>query len=159
MFKKAIIASAMSAALLSGVSTAQDQDPFVGFYTVGEVGYDNGAGGFDQFILGGVVGYSVPLNDQFFVAGEGEFHWSAEGLVDFTWGFTGNVGYRLDSDLAVLGRVGYREFNFDGFGSDGDYTLGVGIQYALSDTLSFRPIIDTVAFDTIGVRAGIAYSF
>lgn len=159
MFKKIIAATAISPVLFSGIAIAQDQDPFIGFYTVGEVGYDNGPGGFDQFIVGGAAGYSVPLNDQFYVAGEGEFHWSADGAVDFTWGFTGNVGYRLDEDLAVFGRAGYREFNFDGFGSDGDYTLGIGAQYALSDKLSFRPILDTVAFDTIGVRAGIAYSF
>jgi len=159
MFMKTLAVATLSAALISGAATAQDQDPFTGFYAVGEVGYDNGEFGFDQFIYGGAVGYNQSLNEAFFAGLEGAVHGSADGAVDFTYEVTGNLGYRLDDDLAVLGRIGYREFNFDGFGDDGDYTVGVGLQYALSDNLSFRPIIDTVAFDTIGVRAGVAYSF
>ena len=159
MYRKFMAAFALTGVLCSSAALAQDADPFTGLYTVGEIGYENGEGGFDQFILGGAAGYSISLNDQFYVAGEGEFHWSADGLVDFTWGFTGNVGFRLDEDLAIFGRAGYREFNFDGFGSSGDYTLGLGVQFALSDNLSIRPLIDTVAFDTFGVRAGVAYSF
>ena len=159
MFKKLIAASVVSASLFAGAATAQDQDPFTGFYTVGEVGYENAANGFDQFIFGGAVGYNALVSDVVFVGGEGAFHGSSSGLVDFTWELTGNVGLRVDEDLALLARAGYREINTDGFGSDGDYTLGVGIQYALSDTLSLRPLLDTVAFDTIGVRLGVAYSF
>lgn len=159
MFKKLIAASMLTATLLSGAATAQDGDPFIGPYVAGEIGYENGEGGFDQFIFGGAAGYSIPLNEEYFFAGEAEIHWSELDAVDFTWGVTANLGYKLDQDLAVFGRVGYREFNFDGFGSDGDYTLGLGVQYALSETLTFRPILDTVAFDTIGVRAGVAYSF
>ena len=159
MIRKLISAIALAAALSTGAASAQTADPFTGFYSAGEVGYDNGEGGFDQFIVGGAVGYSVPVNAQFYVAGEGEVHWSADDFIDFTWGFTGNVGYRLDQDLAVFGRAGYREFNTDGFGSGSDYTLGLGVQYAFNDNVSFRPILDTVAFDTIGVRAGIVYSF
>lgn len=157
--KRIAAALAVFTVLFSNPAQAQSSDPFTGFYTVGEIGYENGPAGFDQFIFGGAVGYSIPLNDQFYVAGEGEIHWSESGLVDFTWGFTGNVGFRLDEDLAVFARAGYREFNFDGFGSDGDYTLGLGIQFALTENLSFRPLIDTVAFDTVGVRAGVAFTF
>lgn len=159
MIKRIMAALTVIGVLFSNPAEAQSADPFTGFYTVGEIGYENGAGGFDQFIFGGAIGYSVPINEQFYIAGEGEFHGSEASFIDFTWGFTGNVGFRLDEDLAVFGRAGYREFNFDGFGSDGDYTLGLGIQYALNDNLSFRPIIDTIAFDTVGVRAGIAYTF
>lgn len=159
MLKKLIAASALTTVMLTGAAAAQDGDPFIGPYVAGEVGYENGEAGFDQIILGGAAGYSFALNEQFYVAGEAEIHWSEESFVDFTWGFTGNLGYRVDTDLAVFGRVGYREFNFDGFGSDGDYTLGAGFQYALNDKLSLRPILDTIAFDSIGVRAGVVYSF
>lgn len=160
MLKKTIALGAMLAAFAAPAAFAQDGDPFTGFYTVGEIGYENGAGGFDQFIYGGAFGYSLPLNEVFYVGIEGEIHGATSDAVDFTYGFTGNLGYRLEPDLAIFARAGYREFNFDnGFSSDGDYTLGLGMQYALSDRLSFRPIIDTVGFDTIGVRAGIAYSF
>lgn len=150
--------AAVSVMVAFGSGAAQAQDPFTGLYAVGEIGYDNGDG-FDQFIYGGAVGYNVPLSPKIFAGIEGEFHGTSSSLVDFTYGFTGNLGYRLDTDLAVFARAGYREFNFDGFGSEGDYTLGLGLQYALSDTFSFRPIIDTLSFDTVGVRAGIAYSF
>jgi len=159
MYTKFLAATALSATLFTGMAAAQDQDPFTGFYVAGEVGYDNGGAGFDQFIYGGALGYNIPLNEQWYVGAEGAFHGSSSSFVDFTYEFTGNVGYRLDEDLAVFARAGYREFEFDGLGSNGDYTLGLGLQYALSDSLSFRPIIDTVAFDTIGVRAGIAFSF
>lgn len=159
MIKKLIAATALTTAVLSCAASAQDTDPFTGPYIAAEIGYENGPGGFDQLILGGATGYSLPLSDTFYFAGEGEIHWSEDSDVNFTWGVTANLGYKLDKDLGVFARAGYREFNFDGFGNDGDYTLGVGIQYALSDTLSIRPILDTIAFDTIGVRAGLVYSF
>lgn len=159
MFKKIITSTALTAALLAGAATAQDKDPFTGPYIVGEVGYENGAFGFDQLIYGGAAGYNLALNDAFFVGVEGEIHGSSLNAIDFTYGFTGNLGYRVDRDLAVFARAGYREFNSNGFGSSGDYTLGLGLQYALTDNISFRPIVDTVGFDTIGVRAGLAYSF
>ena len=159
MFTKMIAATALATATLAGVATAQDGDTFTGPYVVGEVGYENGPVGFDQILVGGAIGYSVPLNQQFFVAGEAEIHWSESDIVDFTWGITGNLGYRLDEDFAVIARAGYRNFNFDTIGSGDDYMLGLGFQYAINDNLSFRPILDTVGFDTIGVRAGLAYSF
>ena len=159
MFTKMIAATALATATLTSVATAQDGDAFTGPYVVGEVGYENGPVGFDQIILGGAAGYSVPINDRLFVAGEAEIHWSESSLVNFTWGFTGNVGLKLDDDFAVIARAGYRNFNFDNFGSGDDYTLGLGFQYAINDNVSFRPILDTVGFDTIGVRAGLAYSF
>ena len=159
MFKKLMAATALTTALFASGASAQNNDPFVGFYTVGEIGYDNGGDGFDQLIYGGAFGLNIPLDEQWYFGGEGAIHGSTSSLIDFTYEFTANLGYRLDTDLVVFARAGYREFNFDDFGSDGDYTLGLGAQYALSENLSFRPIIDTVAFDTIGVRAGIAYSF
>jgi len=159
MFKKILSATALTAALLASGANAQNSDPFTGFYVVGEIGYDNGEAGFDQFIYGGSAGFNLALNEAFFAGVEGEIHGSSSDFVDFTYGFTGNLGYRVDTDLAVFARAGYREFDFENFGSDGDYTLGLGLQYALNDNISFRPIIDTVAFDTIGVRAGLAWSF
>lgn len=147
--------------LAVGTATAQTTgSDFEGPYVVAELGYDNGPGGFDQFIYGAAAGLNFRASEQFYFGVEGEFHGSADGAVDFIYGGHAVAGFILREGTSVFARAGYREFNFDdGFGSDGDYSLGLGTQFGLTDNLSFRSFVDTVAFDTIGVRGGLVWDF
>ncbi len=43
--------------------------------------------------------------------------------------------------------------------SVGDYVLGVGGQFRLSDTVSLRAIVDTLAFDTVRATGGVVITF
>ncbi|MEO0883198.1 MAG: outer membrane beta-barrel protein [Pseudomonadota bacterium] len=155
-----ILISIASIGLLAGTAAAQEWNQFHGPYVIGEIGYENGEGGFDQFIGGGAVGANYTISEKIFVGGDVELLGSADGAVDFTWGIHGQIGYIVQERHAVFARAGYREFNFDSpGGSDGDYALGVGSQFELSDNWSVRTLLDTVAFDTIGVRGGLVFHF
>ncbi|MEM6901028.1 MAG: hypothetical protein AAF583_14820 [Pseudomonadota bacterium] len=144
----------------SANADAQELNQFNGPYVVGEIGYENGDAGFDQFIIGGAVGANITISEKIIVGGDFEVLGSADGAVDFTWGGHGQIGYIVQERHAVFARAGYREFEFDVAGlSDGDYSLGVGSQFELSDNWSIRTIVDTVGFDTIGFRAGLAFHF
>lgn len=157
--KKTLPAITAAIVLMSGASQAQELNDFNGIYAVGEIGYENGEGGFDQFIYGGALGGNLRLDENFYAGIEGELHGSADNFVDFTYGVHANLGYILREGTSVFARAGYREFEFDGAGSDGDYSLGLGTQFGLSERISVRTIVDTVAFDTIGARAGLVFDF
>lgn len=160
--KKTLICAAAAVVVTTGAVQAEGEQ-FNGFYTVGEIGYENGAGGFDQFIYGGVLGGNLKLGEQFFIGVEGEVFGSTSDLIDFTYGGHGQLGYIINEKHAIFARAGYREFEFDvdGFGSfsSGDYSLGLGGQYQIHENVSIRTIVDTVAFDTIGVRTGVVFHF
>lgn len=155
-----LLAATACAGLAAGAGHAQEWNQFHGPYVIGEIGYENGGGGFDQFIGGGAVGANFRLNEDFFVGGDFEFLGSADGDIDFTWGIHGQVGYVVQERHAVFVRAGYREFNFDfDIGNEGDFSLGAGTQFELSDNWSVRTLVDTIDFDTIGVRGGLVFHF
>ena len=159
MLKKLLASAAITAALIAAPAMAQDQDPFSGFYVGGEVGYENGNAGFDQVIYGGFAGYNFKLDGNFFVGVEGEFTGTSSSLIDYSYGGTGSLGYVVRDDLAVFARAGYRQFALPNISDGGDYTLGLGMQFALTENISVRPIIETTAFDLLTLRGGIAWSF
>lgn len=164
MFKKLIVTTALTAALLTGAAQAQDNNDFQGPYIVGELGYDNGPFGFDQVNYGGAAGYNFRLGPQAYFGAEVDIAGSSSDIVDFTYGIHSHLGYIVDDRNAVFARAGYREFEFDlggGFAgfSDGDYSLGLGAQHRLTPNLSLRGIVDTVGFDTLGVRTGLVLDF
>lgn len=161
--KRALLAGLAAIAISAGAATAQGANDFEGPYVVAEIGYDNGAFGFDQFIYGGAAGYNFKLTPELYVGVEGEILGSTSDIVDFTWGGHGYVGYILQPGTSVFARAGYREFEFD-FGtggniSGGDYSLGLGAQFGLTEQIGFRTLVDTVGFDTVGVRGGLVFSF
>ena len=162
--KRILLAAGAALALMAGSAMAQQSaSQFNGFYAVGEIGYENGPAGFDTFNYGGAVGGNLRIGEQFFVGVEGEILGSSSDLVDFTYGGHGQIGYIIQDRHAVFARAGYREFEFDlgGFGdlSAGDYSLGLGGQVEIHENISWRTIVDTVAFDTVGVRTGLVFHF
>lgn len=159
MFKKLLASAAIATALFAGTAQAQDQDPFNGFYVGAEAGYENGAAGFDQALYGGFAGYNIKFSNNFYIGVEGEITGTSSSLIDFSYGGTGNIGYVVRDDVAVFARAGYRQFALDNFPDGGDYTLGVGMQFALTDSVSVRPIVETTAFDLLTVRGGLVWSF
>jgi len=159
MLKKLFTSAAFAAALMAAPAIAQDQDPFNGFYVGAEVGYENGAAGFDQAIYGGVAGYNFKLDNNFFIGVEGEISGASSSFIDLSYGGTGNIGYVVREDVAVFARAGYRQFSLPNVGDGGDYTLGVGMQFGLTDNISVRPIVETTAFDLLTVRGGLVWSF
>jgi opacity protein-like surface antigen len=159
MFKKQLVSAVIAATLMAAPAIAQDRDPFNGFYIGAEAGYENGAAGFDQAIYGGVAGYNFKLANNFFVGVEGEFTGTSSRFINYSYGGTGNIGYVVRKDVAVFARAGYRQFALPGIGDGGDYTLGVGMQFALTENISVRPIVETTAFDLLTLRGGLVWSF
>ncbi|MEL7130088.1 MAG: hypothetical protein AAGK23_11110 [Pseudomonadota bacterium] len=164
MLKKLLSAALLATAIGGAASTASAEgEQFQGFYTVAEIGYENGAAGFDQFNFGGAIGGNLKLGQHIFIGAEGEFLGSSSSFVDFTYGGHGQLGVVFNNRHAAFLRGGYREFEFDlgefGSISAGGYSLGFGGQAEISDNVSIRTIVDTVEFDTIGVRTGLVFHF
>lgn len=159
MIKKLLASAAIITAAFSAPAFAQDQDPFNGFYVGAEAGYENGAAGFDQALYGGFAGYNFKLQNNFYIGVEGEFTGTSSSFIDYSYGGTGNLGYILRDDVAVFARAGYRQFALPNLPDGGDYTLGLGAQFALTENISVRPIVETTAFDLLTVRGGVVWSF
>ena len=163
MLKKFIAASAMAGLAVSGVSLAQELDQFDGPYVVGEIGYENGEGNFDQFNYGAAIGYNFKLGPRYYFGGEFDIAGSTSSIVDYSWAVHSQFGYTWNDQGSVFARAGYRELDFDfgGLGSpnDGGLSLGLGTQRQITDTVSLRAIVDTLEFDTIGVRTGAVIHF
>lgn len=156
MFKKIITATALAATLAIGTAAAE---PFTGFYVGGEISYDNGPISFDQLGYGAIAGYNTRLTDRFYIGVEGEISGSTSSFVDVTFGGHGTAGFLLTERASVFARAGYREFDFDFGLSGGDFTLGVGSQIFLTDSIAIRGIVDTTGFDIGGVRGAIIWEF
>lgn len=157
--KRTLTLIAAAASIAAGTAIAQDTDPFNGFYVVAETGYENGIAGIDQFLYGGAAGVNLKLSPNIYVGVEGDLT-GTSGPVDFTYGGHGIVGYLLNEKTSLFARAGYREFEIgDGFGSDGDYSLGLGTQYFLTDNIAVRSTLETVGFDTGAVRVGLVFEF
>ena len=133
-----------------------------------DFGIDTDDGG---AIFGGFVGYDVPLGERAFIGAEGNFHFGT-GIIDNEYGVSGRLGFRgeggskfyvrggyqwVDVDLEEVFDVDVPEGTFDGIDdSDGDFLLGVGVDFPAGDTGKFRVNLDTVSFDTLRATAGFA---
>lgn len=163
MLTKFMATSAFVGLVTASASFAQQLGPFDGPYVVGEIGYENGEGNFDQFNYGAAIGYNFKLGPRYYLGGEFDIAGSTSSIVDYSWAAHGQFGYTWNDQGSVFARAGYRELDFDfgGLGSpnDGGISLGVGTQRQITDNLSLRAIVDTLEFDTIGVRTGAVIHF
>lgn len=160
--QKLLFSAATAALFAGGAAVAQDASQYNGWYVVGEVGYENiDPGGVSEgsFIYGGSVGYNFRLSETIFIGLEADVRGSSSDLVDVGYGATLNVGFLVDDKTALFARSGYREVDFTGGFSGGDYTFGVGAQFGFTNNLSIRGIVDTIGFDSVEVRGGIVLDF
>lgn len=160
--KKLLLSAAAAALFAGGAAIAQDSKQFDGPYVVGEIGYENfdpGGFGVDGFIYGGALGYNFRLNGNVYFGIEGDIRGTTVDGLDFAYGATANVGFLANDRTAFFVRGGYREIETDGFGSAGDYVVGLGGQFGLSDALSVRTVVDTIGFDTVEAKVGVVLDF
>ncbi|MEL7482281.1 MAG: hypothetical protein AAGJ29_12050 [Pseudomonadota bacterium] len=128
-------------------------------------------------------GLNLDLFSGIYVGAEGNFNLGGNSI-DSEYGLLGHVGFAASERYALFGRVGYQWVDFDvseiaedilggdltdaeedafedGFGDDteGGVLIGIGGQYATSDAVSFRTIVDTIEFDTYRITGGITFHF
>jgi opacity protein-like surface antigen len=167
--------AAMGAMALPAAAQAQsNEDPKVEAYVGASAGIhelDIGIPGDNGGIYGVVAGVDVPVGKTFFVGAEGNYH-IGDGAIDSEYGVAARAGVRVGETGKVFVRGGYQEVDFDLnnlFGlvvppgtdtSDGDYLVGVGVEFGLGDNpVRFRAGIDTIAFDTTRATVGVLYAF
>ncbi|MCA1749806.1 MAG: porin family protein [Sphingomonadales bacterium] len=161
----------LSAAVMASPAMAQSQADFYigaqgGYHDVG----DNPLGGDDGAIFGTYVGVDVPVGETFVVGVEGNYNLGT-GAIDSEYGIAGKLGFNASPTSQFFVRGGYQEVNFDlenlvggpvpaGIDdTDGDYLVGAGAQFRVSENVSVRGVLDTIAFDSIRATAGLAFHF
>jgi len=165
-------------AAISTPSVAQTEEgPQVDFYIGAQAGYHgitaNPLGDDGGAIFGGYVG--VDYGDRVIVGIEANLN-AGTGLINSEYGVAAKLGIRTGETGQIFVRAGYQQVDFnadrlidtdDLFGfplpsivvSDGDYLLGIGGQFMVADNISFRGVVDTVAFDSVRGTVGVAFHF
>lgn len=124
-------------------------------------------------IFGGFVAVDFPLGNALFAGVEGNAHLGT-GLIDAEYGVSGRLGLRTGSGAKIYARGGYQwvdidvanaigvpDFDPDDFNidtTDGDYLVGVGVEFPLSAVV-LRANVDTIAFDTLRGTVGVGLRF
>ncbi|MDJ0641337.1 MAG: hypothetical protein QNJ15_00835 [Erythrobacter sp.] len=185
--KKYVFASATAVAALAIPSAAFAQDEGQAEVTVGaSAGYhDLGVEGLEDIagpdasdsgaIFGGFVAVDVPISSNFFIGAEGNAHFGTDAI-DADYGVSGRLGFRADNGTKVYLRGGYQwvdvdaaalagvdgdTFDEDDLGIDttvGDYLVGAGVDVPVGQ-ISIRGNIDTIAFDSVRLTAGVGFRF
>lgn len=177
MLRFAALALTSASFLAAAPAVAQDRPVQPGEFYVGAVagyhditdidvpGDDGGA------IFGGVVGYDYTTVNNVVLGIEGNLE-AGTGAVDLEYGVAARVGYRFPSGGKAYVRAGYQwidldvnrvaginlnAYNLDDTG--GDYLLGVGGEFPVSERARLRVGVDTVSFDTIRPTAGLIIGF
>lgn len=173
--RHALLAASVFAPLaLAAPAAAQSDGNKADVYVGVQGGYhhlgDNPIGSNDGAIYGVYAGVDVPAGDTLILGIEGNFNLGTNAI-DSEYGVAAKIGTRVGDKGQIYVRGGYQEVNFDVFkvsggiltggvdDTDGDYLLGVGGQVKLSDTMSLRAGVDTIAFDTVRATAGLAIHF
>ena len=184
---KFAFASLAAAAAVVAPSAAFAQDSAQPEVTVGaSAGYhDLGIEGLEDIagpdasdggaIFGGFIAVDFPVSSNFFVGVEGNGHIGTDAI-DADYGTSARLGYRaengtkvylrggyqwVDADAAALAGVDDDTFNEDALGIDttvGDYLVGAGVEVPVGQ-VSIRGNIDTIAFDTVRLTAGVGFRF
>ncbi len=121
----------------------------------------------DGMIYGGVVGVDVPLAGKVVTGLEANFN-GGTGIIGSEYGVAAKLGYNFNDRGQVFIRGGYQMVDFDrskiglAAGDDdtaGDYLLGIGAQYRAAKSATVRVALDTIAFDSTRVTAGVLVGF
>lgn len=173
--KKLLFAGA-ALAVASAATPAMAQETQADFYIGAQAGYhdvgDNPFGDDDGAIFGVYTGVDVPVGETFILGVEGNYN-VGTGAIDSEYGIAGKIGIRTGGSRQgqVFVRGGYQEVDFDldnlvgapvpaGVDdTDGDYMVGVGAQMMVSENVSLRAVIDTIAFDSVRATGGLAIHF
>ena len=170
--KKLWFGTLISAAALAATPAMAQTE--ADFYIGGQAGYhdlgDNPIGDDDGAIFGTYVGVDVPVGETVVVGVEGNYNLGT-GAIDSEYGIAAKLGFNASPTSQFFVRGGYQEVNFDldnvaggpvpaGFDdTEGDYLVGAGAQFRVSENVSIRGVLDTIAFDTVRATAGLAFHF
>lgn len=147
-----------AAAALAVVPTMASADVGNGPYVGLQGGYHDIDGPAEGAILGGYAGYNFSTGSNLVVGIEGNAN-IGTGDIDAEYGASVHVGGKFGGNNLLFARAGYQEVDFEGFGSDGDYLLGVGADFGVNEASSFRLVVDTIAFDSLRATAGVSFRF
>lgn len=172
--KKLILpALALSASLFAAPAFAQDApqaDVYAGvqggIHDIGAAAAADDSG----IIYGGYVGVDVPVSGSVFVGVEGNYNLGSSAI-DREYGVAARIGTEISPGTKLFVRGGYQEVDFDlrtftglppvagADDTDGDYLVGAGADFAVSDRMGLRLAVDTIAFDSVRATAGVTFHF
>jgi outer membrane immunogenic protein len=166
--KKFILASAVLFAATAAPAFAQDQGG-AEVYVGATLGYHDVVAD-DGMIYGGVAGVDVPLSGNIVTGLEANYNLGT-GAIDSEYGVAAKLGYNFSDRGQIFVRAGYQVVDFDvskltGLpapagtdDTDGDYLVGIGAQYRVAPSATLRVNLDTIAFDSTRVTAGVLVGF
>ena len=178
MKKLFLSALALSASLASAPTLAQDAPGTADIYGglqvgIHDLGIDVATGGVADdsgIIYGAFAGVDVPVSGSVFVGVEGNYNLGSSA-VDREYGVAARIGTEISPGTKLFVRGGYQEVDFDlrrvlgvppvagADDTDGDYLVGAGADFAVSNGLGLRLAVDTIAFDTVRATAGVVFRF
>ncbi len=123
-------------------------------------------------IVGVYAGYDFPLGTNLFAGVEGNFHFGTDAI-DTEYGASVRLGFRAEGGAKYYIRGGYQEVDIDveevldteipgieDFDtSEGDYLVGLGVDFPVGERTGFRVNLDTISFDSLRATAGFALKF
>jgi outer membrane immunogenic protein len=145
-------------AALAMVPAAASADVGEGAYAGLQGGYHDIDGGADGGIFGGYLGYNFNTGGNLVVGVEANAN-IGTGDIDAEYGASVHIGGKFGDNGLLFARGGYQEVDFENFGSDGDYLLGVGAEFGIGERTSLRAVLDTIAFDSTRATAGFSFRF
>ncbi|MEZ5709934.1 MAG: outer membrane beta-barrel protein [Blastomonas sp.] len=173
-FKRMIIAGALALPFLAASPAFAQDEAKTDAYIGANIGYhnlgDNPIGANDGAIYGVYAGVDIPAGESLIFGVEGNFNLGSNAI-DSEYGVAAKIGVRAGDKGQLFVRGGYQEVNVDlakisgglvtgGIDdTEGDYLVGVGGQYKLSDNMSFRVVLDTIAFDSTRITGGLSVHF
>ncbi len=171
--KKAVILSALSAAVMFTTPVMAQETGEAEVYVGANVGYhDLGTGipNDDGAIFGGYIGVDVPVGETLVIGAEANYNIGTDAI-DSEYGIAAKLGVNVGDGGQLFLRGGYQEVDLDldniigapvpaGLDdSDGDYLLGIGGQYKVSKNVRLRAVVDTIAFDSTRATVGLQFNF
>jgi len=124
-------------------------------------------------IFGGFAAVDFPLGETLFAGVEGNAHFGS-GPIDAEYGLSARLGLRTEGGTKVYARGGYQwvdidagealgipdfdEDDFDFDTTEGDYLVGLGVEFPVSSVV-LRANVDTIAFDTLRGTVGVGLKF
>lgn len=162
--------AAMALAAIASPALAREES-HVDFYVGAQAGYhnigENAVGGDGGAIFGGYAG--VDFGSRVIVGVEGNIN-IGTGIIDAEYGVAAKLGVRTSDTGQIFARFGYQQVHFNvpnltglpipNFSIPaGDYMAGVGGQFMVSDNMSVRAVVDTIAFETVRGTVGLAFHF
>jgi hypothetical protein len=124
-----------------------------GAYAGLQGGYHDIDGGADGGIFGGYIGYNFNTGSRFVVGVEANAN-IGTGDIDAEYGASVHIGGKFSDNRLLFVRGDYQEVDFENFGSDGDYLLGVDADFGVGENTSLRIVLDTIAFDSTRATDG-----